>query len=137
LKQSLKKRTLIAVISDFLCIKWEQELAELARQHDLIAIRIVSPLDSRIPGKGLLRLEDPETGLHIHINARSESFKQAWSRWHEERASLWEAICRHSGAASLTISTMDDAAAVLKHFFSGRRVRSEAYSESRREGGFR
>jgi uncharacterized protein (DUF58 family) len=137
LKQSLKKRSLIAVISDFLCIKWEQELAELARQHDLIAIRIVSPLDSRIPGNGLVRLDDRETGLHIHINAGSQSFRQAWSRWHEERASLWESICRHSGAASLTVSTTDDAAAVLKHFFSGRRMRSEAYSESRREGGLR
>ncbi|MDR1904074.1 MAG: DUF58 domain-containing protein [Treponema sp.] len=128
LKQVLKKRSLVVVISDFLCIKWEQELAELARQHDVIALRIMSPLDSKIPGNGLLRLEDRETGLRMHINAGSESFRQAWSRWHEERALLWESICRHSGASSLTLSTTDDAVAVLKHFFGGRR---------RREGGLR
>ncbi|MDR2095160.1 MAG: DUF58 domain-containing protein [Treponema sp.] len=125
LKHILRKRSLVAVISDFLCIKWEQELAELARRHDVVAIRIVSPLDNRIPGRGLLRLEDPETGLRIHVNAGSESFRQAWLRWHEERALLWESICRHAGAASVTLSTADDAASVLKHFFGGRHMRNE------------
>ena len=115
----LKRRSLVIVISDFLCIDWEQEIGDLSRRHDVISIKISGPLDREMPRSGLLTLEDPETELKLIGSASFSSFRNAWVSWHEERVRLWEAICRRSGAAYLELSTADDAAAVLMRFFRG------------------
>jgi uncharacterized protein (DUF58 family) len=117
----LKRRSLIVVISDFLCLNWEPEMGDIARKHDVIALRITSPLDREISGGGLLTLVDPETGLRLMAPASFGTFRQAWADWHEERRRLWESICRRSGAARLELSTADDAAGVLMSFFRERR----------------
>ncbi|MDR3145069.1 MAG: DUF58 domain-containing protein [Treponema sp.] len=115
----LKRRSLVVVISDFLCVNWEQELGDLCARHDVIAIRITDPLDREIPGIGLTAMEDGETAYRIHASASSSSFRAAWSEWHDDRAQLWQAICRRSGAARLELSTGADAASVLARFFRG------------------
>ncbi|MCL2318549.1 MAG: DUF58 domain-containing protein [Treponema sp.] len=116
----LKRRSLVIIISDFLCINWELEIGDLARRHDVISLRISGPLDKEMPRSGLLTIEDPETGLKLRAPASFASFRSAWASWHEERARLWEAICRRSGAAYLELSTADDAPVALKRFFRGR-----------------
>jgi uncharacterized protein (DUF58 family) len=116
----LKRRSLVTVISDFLCLNWEEELGDLSRRHDVIALRISSPLDLVIPGAGLIAMEDPETGLRLHAPAAFPSFQKAWTEWHEERARYWKTACRRSGVATAELSTAADAPAVLKRFFGGR-----------------
>jgi len=115
----LKRRSLIIVISDFLCVDWEQEMGDIARKHDVIALRICGPLDKEMPDVGLLTLVDPETAVKIAAPSSFASFRGTWTSWHEERASLWEAICRRSGVAHFELSTADDAPVVLKRFFRG------------------
>jgi len=115
----LKRRSLVIIISDFLCINWEQEIGDLSRRHDVISLRISGPLDREMPKSGLLTLEDPETGLKVRAPSSFSAFRSAWTSWHEERARLWEAICRRSGAACLELSTADDAPTALKYFFRG------------------
>ena len=119
----LKRRSLVIIISDFLCINWEQEIGDLSKRHDVIALRISGPLDREMPKSGLLTLEDPETGLMLRVPASFSSFRSAWASWHQERAQLWEAICRRSGAACLELSTADDAPAVLLRFFRSESIR--------------
>jgi len=113
----LKRRSLVIIISDFLCVNWEQEIGDLSRRHDVISIRISGPLDKEMFQAGLLTLEDPETGLMMRAPVSFSSFRDAWATWHEERRQLWEAICRRQGAAHMELSTADDAPAVLLRFF--------------------
>jgi uncharacterized protein (DUF58 family) len=112
----LKRRSLIIIISDFLTLNWEHEMADISRRHDVMAIRISSPVEKEIPLAGFFTLEDPETGITVHSPAFS-SFRSAWTNWHEDRRQLWEAICRRSGAAYLNLSTEDDASSALAGFF--------------------
>jgi uncharacterized protein (DUF58 family) len=111
----------VAVISDFLCVGWEQELGALCRKHDVIALRISDPLEDAMPNVGLARFEDPETGIGFYGATGFASFRKAWELWHQERRESWELICRRSGAACLELSTALDAAPVLSRFFGGRR----------------
>jgi len=113
----LKRRSLVIVISDFLCIDWEQEMADLSRRHDVLSFRISGPLDREMPPSGLLTLQDPETGLTLQAPSSFPSFTAAWAAWHDDRARLWQAICRRCGVACLDLSTADDAPAALKSFF--------------------
>jgi uncharacterized protein (DUF58 family) len=126
----LKRRSLVVVVSDFYAPDWEEPLGDLARKHDLAAIRISSPLDTEFPPMGLVPLEDPETGLRFHAHTRSPAFLSAWAHWHENRGKWLETVCRRSGAACLSLSTAEDAVQVLKRFFGGR-------GESRRARGCR
>jgi uncharacterized protein (DUF58 family) len=117
----LKQRSLLILISDFLCVNWEQELGHLCRDHDVIALRISDPLDMEFAAPGLVSVEDPETGVRIQAPGSFGSFRAVWREWHEERARLWEALCRRSGAAYLELSTAEEAAEVLPRFFVPRR----------------
>jgi len=116
----LKRRSMIALISDFHSIGWEQELGGLCSRHDVIAIRICDPLNEDLPDLGLIALRDPETGLEVAAPTGSASFRDAWSQWHRDRANLWQNQCRRAGAAQLALPVNADAAAALARFFSGR-----------------
>jgi uncharacterized protein (DUF58 family) len=111
----LKRRSLVIVISDFYSINWEQEMAALGRKHDIIALRVCDPPD--LSYRGLVTMEDPETGVRIEAPAGMESFKDAWLLWHKERSTHWENLCRRSGAAYLELHTTADAPASLLKFF--------------------
>lgn len=56
----LPRRSLVLLFSDFLSTDFRQPLRLLGRHHDLIAVRIVAPLESSWPAAGLMRLRDLE-----------------------------------------------------------------------------
>jgi uncharacterized protein (DUF58 family) len=118
----LKRRSLVVVISDFFSVHWEQELGNLCRKHDVIALRIEDPLDTVMAGMGLISLEDPETRITYQVPASFPGFCSTWSAWHEQKRSAWQRICRTSGAGFMDISTAEDAPAKLIRFFGSRGI---------------
>ena len=116
----LKRRSMVALISDFHSAGWEQELGGLCSRHDVIAIRISDPMDENLPDLGLITMRDPETGLQVAAPTGSASFRGAWSQWHKERAELWQNHCRRAGAAHLDLPVNADPATTLTRFFGGR-----------------
>ncbi|MDR3131027.1 MAG: DUF58 domain-containing protein [Treponema sp.] len=130
-RRLLKRRSLVAVISDFLCVDWERKLGDLSARHDVIALRISDPLDNEMPRLGLAALEDGETAYGFHALTSSMSFRGAWSEWHEDRARLWQSVCRRAGASMLELSTAADAPGVLAHFFRGKMRRNCRFRKRR------
>jgi hypothetical protein len=116
----LGKRSMVVVISDILCAGWEKEFANICRKHDMLAIRINSPIDGKLPDWGLVTMEDPETSHRVTAPTRFSSFRDAWATWHEQRAEFWSSTCRRYGAAQLELSTSVDASETLYKFFSAR-----------------
>ncbi|MDR2535814.1 MAG: DUF58 domain-containing protein [Treponema sp.] len=116
----LKRRSLVVVISDFLSVNWEQELGDLCRKHDVIAIRVRDALSIAMINLGLISMEDPETGVKRLGPTGFSSFRSAWSEWHRDRLSAWQGICRRLGGAFLDIATDADVPSALIHFFGGR-----------------
>jgi len=114
----LKRRSLVIVISDYYSVNWEHEMANLCRKHDVISLRVVDPPD--LPWKGLITMEDPETGVRLEAPAGMDSFKESWLQWHKERSGLWENLCRRAGASFLELTTKEDAPSSLLKFFGAR-----------------
>jgi uncharacterized protein (DUF58 family) len=123
----LKRRSLVVVISDFYSINWEIEMANLCRKHDVIALRVVDPPD--LPWKGLITIEDPETGVRLEAPAGMDSFKDSWLQWHKERSGLWESLCRRAGASFLELTTEADAPSALLKFFGSRGFDAHRYKK--------
>ena len=117
----LPSASLVVVLSDFRVEGFAEAIGRLKMRHTVVPVRIADPLDAALPGKGLLRLHDPESGKSILCRPRSARLQAAWKKENEESAARWRASCLKCGAAPLALSTEDDAAASLAAFFASPR----------------
>ncbi len=114
----LRRRSLICVISDFRVAGYEQNLSLLARTHDVIAVRINSPLDYQLPAAGYLAFRDPETRYSLRCHTSNPSFRRAWEQEYHDSLKQWEQICLRRGVHPVQMRTLDDPASVLQSFFA-------------------
>jgi len=116
----LRSRSLVVIISDFRTAGYEKALGILSRRHDVLAVRITSPMDAELPRAGYIPFFDPETGVTASLPTGSAAFRETWAREHRESVSRWEHVCLRRGVSPLLLSTEDDAVRVLSRFFSER-----------------
>jgi uncharacterized protein (DUF58 family) len=121
--QVLKRRSLVLVISDFRAEGWERPLAELARRHDAVAIRVSDRSDLEAPAAGSFGAVDPETGELAWLPLGSARFRAAWrARGVALRRACLDA-CTRSRVSLLEVDTADDPALKLLEFFERRKAR--------------
>jgi len=120
--ESLTRRGVVVVVSDFQTAAYQRELALAAKRHDVIAIRISDPMTENLPSFPLVRVTDPETGRALWLNGRSRryrfEFEQFWTRQRRQ----WMRECRRRGISAIEIRTVDDVADRLISFFQRRRA---------------
>jgi len=123
---SLRQRSTVFVVSDFISEPgWEKPLGELARRHDVVAVRLLDPLELTLPNLGLLPIRDAETGEQLLVDTSDPGFRQRFTRLAAQReAQLREGLAR-AGVDTLELSTGDDLAEALRRFIDlrHRRVR--------------
>lgn len=119
--QTLKRQSIVVLISDFRCDSYRMELTLLARKHDVIAVRLTHSLDRRFPPVGLVELNDLETGSGFAAWGRSRAFRKGYAEFWEDHRRRWLDICRAAGVDTLEVDTGDDAAERLHAFFRRRK----------------
>jgi uncharacterized protein (DUF58 family) len=104
----------IFVISDFLDISDDTGalLGALARHNSISAIRIVDPLEVRLPESGRFAVAGPDGP--VWFDAANSRFKEAWRNKVKEHQTLLESCFRTSGVGAATIGTGDDPATALR-----------------------
>ena len=125
-QSSLRRRSAVFVVSDFMSAPgWERPLAQLAQRHDVVAVRLLDPLELELPNIGLILMRDPETGEQLHVDTRNSNFRRRYARLAAEReAQLRENLTR-AGADTLELATGDDLLDSMMRFMSLRGVRSK------------
>ena len=121
--QVLKRRSLVLILSDFRASLWERPLAELARRHDAVALRISDRSDLEPPIAGSFYAADPETGDTAWLPLGSGAFRAAWRESGAARRRDCLEACARSRVSCLEIGTADDPALKLLEFFERRRAR--------------
>jgi uncharacterized protein (DUF58 family) len=116
----LKKRALVFVISDFRAVQWERPLALLAAKHDVVAVRVTSPLDENLPRVARVTFVDSESGRMQSFPTSSARFRREWREDAERRSARWFDACVSHGAYPLVLSMLDDPFVALSKFFSAR-----------------
>ncbi|MFP4179537.1 MAG: DUF58 domain-containing protein [Spirochaetaceae bacterium] len=119
--ESLKKRGICVIISDFRVNPSWRELSLLAKKHDVIAVKITDPSEKVFPLSGLAELQDPETGATVHAAGSLPKFRRNYRAFWDSHHLFWQRECRRRGIATLSVNTNDDPVAVLQKFFSRRR----------------
>ena len=119
--KTLKQRSVLFVISDFLDSIPESALKAAAARHDVIVLEIYDPLDHRPPAAGPVVLRDAETGKTAVLTGRKWSRHQTDLR-HRQRSELLRLI-RGLGVDHLEIRTDRPYLGTLVDFFQRRRRR--------------
>ena len=72
-----RRRSLVFVISDFIGdVDWEPALTRLSQRHEVVAIRIVDPMELDLPDLGLVLVEDAETGEQVLADTSDPLFRR-------------------------------------------------------------
>lgn len=110
LGSSLHNRALIVVLSDLHDESGIAALKLLAQSHDVVALQLRDPAEDRLPGAGLMRATEAETGRQFVTHGRRQALDQ------ESIA----AEMRRAGIDHLLIHTDRPFAHHLRHFFQSR-----------------
>lgn len=106
---SIKRRSLIFVVSDFISSPgWEAPLSLLAQRHEVLAIRLVDPLEMHLPDVGIMVMEDAETGDQMYVDTHDKKFRQRFESMMREREENLKQAFKRAGVDALTLSTEDD-----------------------------
>ncbi len=120
--ESLKRRGIVVVISDFHTGDYQRELALISKRHDVIALRVIDPVTDELPDFPVLQAMDPETGRTLYLDGKSKNYRFAFEHYWRQQRQQWMRECRRRGVSALEIRTVDQVAERLISFFRHRRV---------------
>ena len=120
----LQRRSLVFLVSDFLAAEkggaWTEELARLGRRHDVIAVRVVDPLEEELPDVGLLCLRGISDGGVVEIDTHARAVREAWERAARARREAVHAALTQARIDRFDLRIDRDLAAPLVEFFRRR-----------------
>lgn len=121
----IRRRSTVFVVSDFISEPgWERALAQLAQRHEVVAVRVLDPLELELPDLGLVTLRDAETGEQLLVDTHDAGFRKRFARIAAQReAQLREGIAR-AGVDTLELATDDDLVETLMRFVDLRKRRT-------------
>jgi uncharacterized protein (DUF58 family) len=121
----IKRRSLVFIVSDFISEPgWGPALGRLAQRHEVIALRIHDPMESRLPDLGLVRMQDAETGEQLFVDTHDRGFRERFEKAAARREeALHEELIR-AGVDTLELSTEDVLADAIMRFADLRKQRS-------------
>jgi uncharacterized protein (DUF58 family) len=117
---SLRRKSLVFLLSDFHADPIDRPLGTLARKHETIALRIYDPAETNLPHAGTVTLIDPESGVETVVNTHNANLRMGYrtlmSRHYEGVSTLF----RKHGIDHADIRTTDEPFTPLHQLFRHR-----------------
>lgn len=124
-RNAIPRRSVVFVLSDFISTPgWENALAQLARRHEVIAVRLYDPLEQALPAMGFVMMQDAETGEQLLVDTQDSGFRERFARLAQQRETELRAACQRSGVDCLELATTDQLPQELLRFADWRKRRS-------------
>jgi uncharacterized protein (DUF58 family) len=123
----VRRRSTLFVVSDFISEPgWEKPLGLLAQRHEVVAVRLLDPLELELPDLGLIPIRDVETGEQLLVDTHDKGFRMRFARIAAQReGELRQALAR-AGVDTLELSTDDNLVDAFLRFTDLRKSRSRA-----------
>ncbi|MCI0751922.1 MAG: DUF58 domain-containing protein [Flammeovirgaceae bacterium] len=117
---SIKRRSVIILISDFIDEGYEHNLKALARRHDLVIVHISDKRESKLPKLGIIPVLDKETKRTLWINTSFGDFRTKVSEQLVGRKANLEKFCRKHEVNFVSLDTDEDYVPKLLRLFKVR-----------------
>lgn len=122
--RQIRRRSLVFVISDFFTTPgWERGLTDLARRHEVLAIRLTDPRERELPEIGWVVMNDAETGEHLYVDTADKKFRKRFADVVKRRDEALGVAFRRAGVDALELSTEEDLVRSIVRFAAMRRLR--------------
>ena len=122
----VRRRSLVFVVSDFISRPgWAETLANLARRHEVIAVRVYDPLERELPDLGLLVIQDSETGEQVFVDTHDRGFRKRFAELAAKREEELRTAFRRANVDALELATDDDLVDAILRFADLRKRRSQ------------
>ena len=123
----IRRRSVVFVVSDFISrSEWGKALGLLARRHEVVAVRLLDPLEARMPDIGLLTFQDAETGEQIFADTSDRRFRRRFNDAAREAQDSLRASFAAAGVDCLEICTEDDLLDAFIGFAKMRKLRHKS-----------
>lgn len=123
LNRVIKRKSVVFLVSDFLSSDYSTDLMIANRKHDLIAIRISDPRESKMDNFGMIDFEDAETGEIITVDTADLLFRKDYSTRATELNVQLEKAFRRINLDYIQLTTGQDYIFPLSAFFKQRERR--------------
>jgi uncharacterized protein (DUF58 family) len=124
--QVARRRSLVFVVSDFISAPgWDRPLAQLAQRNEVIAIRLIDPLERALPDLGLVLMQDAETGEQLYVDTGDPRFRRRFAAAAQAREEALFSAFGNAGVDALELATDDDLAATVMRFAEMRKRRTQ------------
>jgi uncharacterized protein (DUF58 family) len=121
---TLRRRSLVFLISDFICAPgWEKALSSLSQRHEVVVIRLWDSSELEIPDVGSIIMEDAETGDQLYVDTHDRQFRQAFNQLARQRLEHLEITFKRTGVDVLHLSTGEDLVRAVVRFATLRQQR--------------
>jgi uncharacterized protein (DUF58 family) len=121
----IKRRSTIFVVSDFISEPgWERPLAMLAQRHEVVAVRVLDPLELDLPDLGLLTMRDSETGEQLLVDTHDKGFRTRFTRIAAQREAELRQAFVTAGVDALELATDGDMVDAVVRFADMRKRRA-------------
>ena len=122
---AIKRRSVVFVLSDFISTPgWEFALSQLARRHEVIAVRLSDPVEQTLPELGFVMLQDAETGEQLFLDTQDRGFRERFAKLAEQRETKLREAFAQSGVDCMELATTDHLQKELLRFIDLRKRRS-------------
>jgi len=120
---TIKRRSMVFVLSDFLSVPgWQSGLSLVSRRHEVLAVRLVDPIDLSLPDLGLLPFEDAESGEQIFVDTTDKGFRARFAALAEASETVLFEAFGDAGCDVLELSTYDDLLDAIRRFAALRKA---------------
>jgi len=118
--QTVKRKSIIILLSDFIDNNYESHLKALSKKHDLVIIQLYDKKEISLPRLGIIPVFDKETRKTFWLNTSSKEFRAMQKERFEKTKGLLENIALKSNANYLMINTEEDFVPQLIELFRKR-----------------
>jgi uncharacterized protein (DUF58 family) len=122
----MKRRSVVFVVSDFITSPgWTRALGQLARRHEVVAVRLYDPLEMELPDLGLVVIQDAETGEQLFVDTHDGGFRRRFAEAAQRREDALRDALQQAGVDALELATDDDLVDAILRFTDLRRRRRQ------------
>ncbi|MBN1143943.1 MAG: DUF58 domain-containing protein [Bacteroidales bacterium] len=120
LVNAIKKRSTVFLISDFMDENYEDALKIASKKHDLAGLWVYDIRETELPGVGLLKVKDAETGKIAWINTNNVAFRNAYQQLYRKKQEETSELLKKNGVDFVPIASDEDYVKPLMRLFNKR-----------------
>jgi uncharacterized protein (DUF58 family) len=117
---TIKRRSVVILISDFIDEGYFLNMKSLAKRHDLVVIHISDKRETRLPKLGIIPIEDKETKRTLWVNTSFGDFRQKIVTRYQGRKLELEKFSRKHQINFISLDTDEDYVPKLLKLFKVR-----------------